>query len=281
MSNQEDIYDVGFENCPPMLKKENYVPWSSRLLRYAKSRPNGKLIYNSIMNSPYVRRMIPEPGDTDRKNPNRNDNVVAAQAEGNASRNNARIQLQAEEFDLMTTTSDHDEIKEVNANCILMVNLQQASTLGKRGLRQGDPLSPYLFTLVMEILTLILKRKVRLSDTFRYHKNCEELDIINICFADDLFIFARGDVNSAKVIMDSLVEFKQFSGMIPSIPKSTTFFCNVLNHVKMAILNIMPFAEEELPVKYLGVFGNEYFTKGQKQSQTGKTEYGNEKRAKN
>nr|GEW85937.1 hypothetical protein [Tanacetum cinerariifolium] len=47
-----------------MLKKENYVPWSSRLLRYAKSRPNGKLIHNSIINGPYVRRMILEPGDT-------------------------------------------------------------------------------------------------------------------------------------------------------------------------------------------------------------------------
>nr|GEV98832.1 hypothetical protein [Tanacetum cinerariifolium] len=43
-----------------MLNKENYVPWSSRLLRYAKSRPNGKLIHNSIINGPYVRRMIPE-----------------------------------------------------------------------------------------------------------------------------------------------------------------------------------------------------------------------------
>nr|GEX19808.1 integrase, catalytic region, zinc finger, CCHC-type, peptidase aspartic, catalytic [Tanacetum cinerariifolium] len=36
---------------------------SSRLLRYAKSRPNEKLIYNSIINGPYVRQMIPEPGD--------------------------------------------------------------------------------------------------------------------------------------------------------------------------------------------------------------------------
>nr|GEW08325.1 putative ribonuclease H-like domain-containing protein [Tanacetum cinerariifolium] len=54
---------AGSESRPPMLNKENYVPWSSRLLRYAKSRPNGKLIHNSVINGPYVRRMIPEPGD--------------------------------------------------------------------------------------------------------------------------------------------------------------------------------------------------------------------------
>ncbi|GJU50139.1 putative RNA-directed DNA polymerase, eukaryota, reverse transcriptase zinc-binding domain protein [Tanacetum coccineum] len=66
---------------------------------------------------------------------------------------------------------------------------------GKRGLHQGDPLSPYLFTLVMEILTLILQRRVRLSDSFRYHKHCEDLNIINVCFADDLFLFARGILN--------------------------------------------------------------------------------------
>ncbi|GKD97115.1 hypothetical protein Tco_1381012 [Tanacetum coccineum] len=69
MSTQQDIYAAGSENRPSMLNKENYVPWSSRLLRYAKSRPNGKLIYNSIMNGPYVRQMIPEPGDADRKVP--------------------------------------------------------------------------------------------------------------------------------------------------------------------------------------------------------------------
>ncbi|GKB61012.1 hypothetical protein Tco_0917198 [Tanacetum coccineum] len=52
-----------------MLNKDNYVPWFSRLLRYAKSKPNGKLIYNSIMHDPYARRMIPEPGDPDREVP--------------------------------------------------------------------------------------------------------------------------------------------------------------------------------------------------------------------
>ncbi|GJV92532.1 putative RNA-directed DNA polymerase [Tanacetum coccineum] len=62
--------------------------------------------------------------------------------------------------------------------------------------------------------------KVSSSDTFRYHNQCEELETINVCFADDLFIFARGDVESASVIMDSLDEFKQVSGLVPSIPKS-------------------------------------------------------------
>nr|GFC06280.1 hypothetical protein [Tanacetum cinerariifolium] len=58
---------TGSESRPLMLNKENYVPWSSRLLRYAKSRSNGKLIHNSILNGPYVRKMIPEPGDANRE----------------------------------------------------------------------------------------------------------------------------------------------------------------------------------------------------------------------
>nr|GEX60851.1 hypothetical protein [Tanacetum cinerariifolium] len=69
MSTQQDIYAGGSETRPPMLNKENYVPWSSHLLRYAKIRPNEKLIYNSIINGPYVRRMIPEPCDQNRKVP--------------------------------------------------------------------------------------------------------------------------------------------------------------------------------------------------------------------
>nr|GEY64444.1 retrovirus-related Pol polyprotein from transposon TNT 1-94 [Tanacetum cinerariifolium] len=57
---------TGSESRPPMLNKENYIPWSSCLLRYAKSRPNGKLIHKSILNGPYVRKIIPEPSDANR-----------------------------------------------------------------------------------------------------------------------------------------------------------------------------------------------------------------------
>nr|GFA09915.1 hypothetical protein [Tanacetum cinerariifolium] len=69
VNTDENVRKPGSENRPHMLNKDKYVPWSSRLLRYAKSRPNGKLIHNSIINGPYVRRMIPEPGDPSREVP--------------------------------------------------------------------------------------------------------------------------------------------------------------------------------------------------------------------
>nr|GEU33942.1 hypothetical protein [Tanacetum cinerariifolium] len=37
-----------------MLNKDNYVTWSSRLLCYAKCKPNGKLLENSILHGPYT-----------------------------------------------------------------------------------------------------------------------------------------------------------------------------------------------------------------------------------
>ncbi|GKE32980.1 hypothetical protein Tco_1452302, partial [Tanacetum coccineum] len=123
----------------------------------------------------------------------------------------------------------------------------------KRGLRQGDPLSPYLFMFIIEVFTLILHRRVHDSDLFTYHWHCSKLELINRCFADDLFLFAHGDANSTRIIMECLDEFKDVSGLVPSLPKSTAYFCNVLNHTKLAILNILPFEEGRLLVKYLGV----------------------------
>nr|GFA72580.1 hypothetical protein [Tanacetum cinerariifolium] len=47
-----------------------------------------------------------------------------------AQKEETGIQLQVEEYDLMAAAADLDKIEEVNANCILMANLQQASTSG-------------------------------------------------------------------------------------------------------------------------------------------------------
>nr|GFB25863.1 hypothetical protein [Tanacetum cinerariifolium] len=54
-----------------------------------------------------------------------------------ARKEEAGIQLQAEEYDLMAAAADLDEIEKVNANCILMANLQQASTSGTQ--TDSDP----------------------------------------------------------------------------------------------------------------------------------------------
>nr|GEY68435.1 hypothetical protein [Tanacetum cinerariifolium] len=60
-------------------------------------------------------------------------NVIAVRAEGTGIGNQAKCyncRGLAEEFDFMVAASELDEIEEVNANCILMANLQQASTSG-------------------------------------------------------------------------------------------------------------------------------------------------------
>ncbi|GJS06407.1 reverse transcriptase domain, reverse transcriptase zinc-binding domain protein [Tanacetum coccineum] len=124
---------------------------------------------------------------------------------------------------------------------------------GRRGLRQGDPLSPYLFTLVMEILTLLLQRKVRNSDEFQYHHLCEQQRIINLCFADDLFLFARGHPNSVSVIMDALEEFKQVSGLVPSIPKSTVF-CRSVFSLENSVSNLISDGVWRWPLDWLSRF---------------------------
>nr|GFC12563.1 hypothetical protein [Tanacetum cinerariifolium] len=66
------------------------------------------------------------------QNLNGNSNVVAARVTQLliAQKEEAGMQLQAEEFDLMAVAADLNEIEEVKANGILMANPQQASTSG-------------------------------------------------------------------------------------------------------------------------------------------------------
>nr|GEV20434.1 hypothetical protein [Tanacetum cinerariifolium] len=85
------------------------------------------------------------------------------------------------------------------------------------------------------------------------HHHCEKQRIVNLCFADDLFLFTKGNLNSVQVIISALKEFKDVSGLVLSIPKSTAFFCNVPAAFKASILSSTPFAEGTLPVRYLGV----------------------------
>ncbi|GKD85461.1 RNA-directed DNA polymerase, eukaryota, reverse transcriptase zinc-binding domain protein [Tanacetum coccineum] len=133
------------------------------------------------------------------------------------------------------------------------VNGDRHGYFGGRGLRQGDPIYPYLFTLVLEMFYIIVQSKIKASFKFKYHWGCKQMEISHLCFADDLLVFFHGDTESVKVIKGALDEFSKVSGLIPNMGKSIIFFGNVKDHVKQEILSIMPFKVGSLPVTCLHV----------------------------
>lgn len=66
---------------------------------------------------------------------------------------------------------------------------------GKRGFRQGDPLSLYLFVIAMNYLSLMLDKEAR-PGNLSYHHQCQKTNLTHLSFADDLLIFIDGSMES-------------------------------------------------------------------------------------
>lgn len=88
-----------------------------------------------------------------------------------------------------------------------------------RGLRQRDPLSPYLFVIAMNCLSLMLDKAAE-EGKFGYHHACKGTKLKHLCFADDLLIFCDGSLQSVKNVLEVLEAFKQASGLSVSITKT-------------------------------------------------------------
>ena len=61
-----------------------------------------------------------------------------------------------------------------------------------RGLRQGDPLSPYLFVIGMEFFSILVDKAASggfLSGFKIVNRDGEELKIIHLLFMDDTLVF--------------------------------------------------------------------------------------------
>ena len=71
---------------------------------------------------------------------------------------------------------------------------------GSRGLRQGDPLSPYLFVIAMNILSLMLNQAAQ-DMKFNYHPTCQNSKLTHTCFADGLLIFIDGLITSVQAVL--------------------------------------------------------------------------------
>ncbi|KAL0433859.1 UNVERIFIED_CONTAM: hypothetical protein Slati_2720200 [Sesamum latifolium] len=126
---------------------------------------------------------------------------------------------------------------------------------GARELRQGDPMSPYLFVLAMEVLNLLLLQRVEQSEHFQFHWLCKDVDLLSLCFADDLFLFCKADEHSVMLFRDRLQLFVEWSGLQANVSKSQLIVSKSALDIKPQLLAILGFQEGVLPVRYLG-WGN-------------------------
>ncbi|GFZ11161.1 hypothetical protein Acr_22g0005590 [Actinidia rufa] len=123
---------------------------------------------------------------------------------------------------------------------------------GKQGLRQGDPISPFLFVLCLEYLSRNLGKLKSIPD-FNFHPKCFALNISHLAFADDLILFTRGDVTSVNLIMDCLNKFGECSGLGISNTKSNVFMAGISRDIMEEIKTITGFSSGRFPFRYLGI----------------------------
>ncbi|XP_074291895.1 uncharacterized protein LOC141618709 [Silene latifolia] len=122
----------------------------------------------------------------------------------------------------------------------------------KRGLRQGDPLSPLLFTIFMEYLSRLLSEACEYTG-FTYHPLCKSLKLSHLMFADELLLFFRGDIRSVLTLMTVFQCFSAASGLSISNEKSNIILNGIAREYEIEILAHTGFKKDKLPFKYLGV----------------------------
>ncbi|KAL0309386.1 UNVERIFIED_CONTAM: Retrovirus-related Pol polyprotein from type-2 retrotransposable element R2DM [Sesamum radiatum] len=91
---------------------------------------------------------------------------------------------------------------------------------GARVLRLGDPMSPYLFVLVIEVLRMILQQMIEQETAFIYHWRCTELSLFQLGFADDLSLFCEAHDPSIIVFQRGLELFATLSRLHVNLAKS-------------------------------------------------------------
>lgn len=122
----------------------------------------------------------------------------------------------------------------------------------RRGLQQGDLISPLIFVLGMEYLSRVLNTNCN-SSSFHYHSRCKTIKLNHLCFADDLILFGRADRESIKVLFDSLKIFSETSGLVANSEKSTMYLAGVCPRLHDQLTQYFLFPTGKLPFKYLGV----------------------------
>lgn len=123
---------------------------------------------------------------------------------------------------------------------------------GKKGLRQGDPISSLLFVMAMDVLYKMLD-KGAVDQVFRPHPSCEDPLITHLSFADDVLIFFDGSEESLAGIMSILEEFKAVSGLRINKEKTELLLDGGCSARCQEMAERLGIKQGALPIRYLGL----------------------------
>lgn len=118
------------------------------------------------------------------------------------------------------------------------------------GLRQGDPLSPFLFLLCAEGFSYIIKNANLYG--FKTAQHCPTVS--HLMFADDSIIFSKASEGEARAISDLLTLYSSVSGQAINLGKSSLVFSpNILSILKQSIATILQISLVDVYDKFLGL----------------------------
>jgi hypothetical protein len=122
----------------------------------------------------------------------------------------------------------------------------------ERGLRQGDPLSPFLFDIAVQGLTVLFNR-ASASGYFKGLQTAPGHYITHLQYADDSLIFLPNDFPSLLHAKRILRWFEIISGLKVNFYKSSLIGINLDNDYTSSLANSVFCRSDTFPVRYLGL----------------------------
>jgi ribonuclease HI len=124
----------------------------------------------------------------------------------------------------------------------------------QRGIRQGDPISPYLFVLCMDKLSHLILHSVSEGQWHGIRAGRNGPIVSHLMFADDLLLFGEASERQMHCVINTLNQFCYMSGHEVSIDKTNVIFSrNVDRGMRQSLLRISKFKEASDFGRYLGV----------------------------
>lgn len=122
-----------------------------------------------------------------------------------------------------------------------------------RGLRQGDPILPYLFILCQKVLSIIIDREFLNGAIKGVKVNVVGLSFTHVIYADDIMVFAKANCREVKVLNECLDTYCAWLGQKINCAKSSVIFSKlVVLNKRRELKNLLNMKKVHPNVKYLG-----------------------------